>query len=90
MRRTRQWALVAATLAGGTLFQSCGLGTVTGLLTNFNPCLTILVCNPAEYRLITSGLDGPGADPDKSPFCTFPPFCDADDDPLYGGILGAP
>lgn len=89
MVRMQRLALpgVVGVWAAGTCLQlggcSFGLGS---LLNNFNPCGTILACDPRAYQFITSGIDGPGVRPDIDPFCTFPPFCAADEDPIFGGL----
>lgn len=69
----------------GTCFQfgGCSPAGVVQYVANFNPCGTILDCDPVQYRFMTSGYDGPGADPDIDPACTFPPFCA--NDPFIGG-----
>lgn len=87
-RQARKMMLAVASAGAGVAFQfTCNPVPATlNLLEGFNPCLTILACDPALYQFATSGLEGPGADPDKSPFCTFPPYCDPDVDPLYGGL----
>ncbi len=82
--RCLRYAALVVTL--GTCFQlgSC-IGGATRYVANFNPCGTILNCDPtlydaeaAAYRFITSGYEGPGVDPDIDPACTYPPFCDGD------------
>ncbi len=67
-------------LAGASLFQfgGCGLGDAIQFVTGYNPCGTILACDPVTYEFIRSGYDGPGADPEVDPSCTYPPFCDND------------
>ena len=64
----------------GTCYQigGCTLGGLGHYVANINPCGSILDCDPVQYRFITSGYDGPGADPDIDPACTYPPFCDND------------
>jgi hypothetical protein len=70
----------AASLSvGGCLLQlgGCfGLGAVTNVLSDINPCGTILNCDPDTFDFVTSGYEGPGADPEVDFNCTFPPFCD--------------
>jgi hypothetical protein len=90
--RLRRLLLIVAPVGSGIVFQA-GCDPVPAFLNlanGFNPCLTILACDPAYYAFATSGLEGAGADPEKSPFCTFPPYCGPDVDPYYGGILGGP
>lgn len=80
-RRLRLVAIACA--AGACLTQVSGcLGGLGKYASNFNPCGTILVCDPVAYRFYTSGYDGPGADPDIDPACTYPPFCGSDVDPF--------
>jgi hypothetical protein len=71
---------VATLVAAGTMFQvgGCSLGGITNFLSNFNPCGTILACDPVEYEFVTSGYKGPGVRPDIDPACVYPPYC-ADD-----------
>lgn len=86
-RRSRVLAWGLALACGGTCLQltNCGIGSfVNGL----NPCGTILACDPREYRFITSGYDGPGLDINADPFCTLPPYCTVQQDPLFGGLGG--
>ncbi|MBK9118964.1 MAG: hypothetical protein IPM18_05075 [Phycisphaerales bacterium] len=83
MRRLHTTLLRTLPLAAllGTCFQGgCG---VLRYVNNFNPCGTILNCDPVAYRFITSGYQGPGVNIDIDPACTFPPFCDGD--PFVGG-----
>lgn len=71
------WA--SAAVVAGTCFQLGGcFGGVGQFVSNLNPCGTILNCDPVEYRFITSGYEGPGANPGVDPTCTYPPFCDGD------------
>lgn len=78
----------AAVVAGGVSYACAPVPALINTITGVNPCGTILACDPRLYNFATSGLDGPGADPDKDPFCTFPPYCTQDEDPLYGGLVG--
>lgn len=73
----------------GACFQvpGCSIGSLRGLITGFNVCTTLINCNPQAYDFATSGYDGPGVNPEVDPFCTFPPFCTAASDPLYGGLV---
>lgn len=78
--------------AAGSVFEIAGCSPTAGLInavSGFNPCGTILACDPREYQFITSGLDGPGVNPAVDPFCTFAPFCTADEDPIFGGLTDA-
>jgi hypothetical protein len=81
----RLWVALAS---GGVCFQiaSCGPATVLRFVAQFNPCGTILFCDPATYEFVRSGYDGPGVDLSVDPFCTYPPYCDPGVDPLYGGL----
>lgn len=93
MHRIRKSFVTFATTlaAGGACFQLGGcdlLGTAAAAVSSINPCGTLLNCDPAEYDFLMSGIDGPGARPDLDPFCTYPPFCTADVDPIYGGLSG--
>ncbi len=84
--RMRRLAWCTTLLAGGVAFQflGCSPAGVANLLTNFQPCGTILNCDPRVFGFARSGIDGPGLRPDVDPFCTFPPFCNAQQDPLFG------
>lgn len=87
----KQLLITTAILASGTLFQVGGcnlLGSAGTLFGQFNPCQTILNCDPRAFNFITSGIDGPGLDVDADPFCTFPPFCPQAQDPIFGGLGG--
>jgi hypothetical protein len=91
MHRLRRAVLTFATTlaAGGTCFQVGGCipwQTVGQAIGSINPCGRFLVCDPAQYEFITSGIDGPGVRPDIDPFCTYAPFCTADLDPIFGGL----
>lgn len=93
MRRfQRRLATFVTVLAvGGSCFQIGGCNAFEALssaVSNINPCGTILACDPQQYAFITSGIDGPGANPDIDPYCVFPPFCTADVDPIFGGLTG--
>lgn len=80
--------LAAALATGGVCLQlgSCGPATVLRFAAQFNPCGTILICDPAAYEFVRSGYDGPGVDTSVDPFCTYPPYCGPEVDPLYGGL----
>lgn len=87
--RNRFLRLACIGALAGTCFQFSGcLGDVQHFVANFNPCGTILYCDPVLYRFVTSGYDGPGADPDIDPACTFPPFC-GESDP-FAPVVWAP
>lgn len=80
-RRHALRLLSIATITGVCCqFGGCGLGDLGSFLGKINPCGTVLNCDPVEYRFVTSGYKGPGADPDIDPACTYPPFCT--DDPF--------
>lgn len=70
--------------AGAVMFQlsSCTPGNIGRYVAGLNPCGSILNCDPLAYTFLTSGYRGPGVDPDVDPFCTFPPFCSAAQDPI--------
>lgn len=73
-RHCAHWTLLLA--SGATLFQFGGCFQDLGVfVNNFNPCGTVLNCDPGEFDFVTSGYDGPGFDPDVDLTCTFPPFC---------------
>lgn len=79
---------IAGLVLAGTTFQAGGcdlLGGVGRTINQFNPCLTILVCDPALFNFARSGIDGPGVRPDVDPFCTFAPFC-GNEDPIFGNL----
>jgi hypothetical protein len=63
--------------AVGTVLPA-GCGSLGQAVANFNPCGTILNCDPVQYNFIRSGYKGPGADPDVDPSCTYPPYCTGD------------
>jgi hypothetical protein len=78
---------LGALVLGGTCFQfGCDpLAAIGRGLNDFNPCLTILACDPQVYAFASSGIEGGGVT-EADPFCTFPPFCTAAQDPIFGGI----
>jgi hypothetical protein len=85
--------LAMALAAGGTCFQlgACNVFSLaSSAISSINPCGTILDCNPQVYQFLTSGIDGPGVQPDLDPFCTYAPFCDATVDPIFGGLVATP
>lgn len=90
--RMRVLGLVMSVLAGGTCLQvgGCSLEGLTSFVSSFNPCGTILVCDPAEYRFIMADITEPGVQPSIDPFCTWPPLCPPTVDPIFGGLLGLP
>ncbi len=78
---------VAAMTMGAGVFQFVGCepqGVVNYFQNRFNPCGLVLQCDPAEWRFLTSGYEGPGVDPEVDPACVFPPFCAGD--PFVGGL----
>lgn len=77
---------VATAISGGFCMQLGCAGSLVNIFEGFNPCGSILLCDPREYQFVTSGIDGPGVRPDEDPFCTFPPFCTAAQDPIFGGL----
>lgn len=81
----RSIAMIASLVASGTVFQTaaCAPRALVNFGRNFNPCGTVLNCDPVLFRFISSGYQGPGVDPDVDPACTFPPFCA--NDPFVGG-----
>ena len=87
MIRTRFLRFMSVAVVGGALSQlgGCSLTGLTDYLTSFNPCGSILLCDPLEFRFLSSGYQGPGVDPAIDPACTFPPFCVGD--PFTGGNL---
>jgi hypothetical protein len=78
---------LAALSAGASLLQvgSC-VGDALQVIGDTNPCGAILNCNPRAWEFVTSGIDGPGVRPEIDPFCTFAPFCNAAQDPIFGGL----
>ena len=89
-RIRRSLVTLVTTLAiGGTCLLSTGcdvLGLAWTGISSINPCGTILTCDPQAYEFYNSGIDGPGVRPDIDPFCTYSPFCDATQDPIFGGL----
>ena len=49
-------------------------GCITAMAKSFNPCGTILVCDPYEWDIMM--LDGNYPDWDLDPTCTIPGSCD--------------
>jgi hypothetical protein len=88
MRRLNsRWLSMLMIPAGAALLQlgGCSPKGIGSYLSNFNPCGTILNCDPVAYRFYTSGYEGPGVDWDVDPVCTFPPFCA--NDPFAPAVL---
>jgi len=87
-RRIRLFCFATIAVAAGMCFQvgGCSPSGVLNYVSNINPCGTILDCDPNEYRFATSGYDGPGVDTDVTLYCTYPPFCPPDQDPMTFGI----
>ena len=84
-RHQRLIRLAYMSVIAGTCFQlgSCGgPADVWSYLSDFNPCGTILACDPNTYRFAQAGYEGPGVDVDLDPFCTWPGYCDDSLDPL--------
>lgn len=81
--------LLALAASGAAIFQvaSCTPGSVLRLGAQTNPCGIVLNCDPQVFEFIRSGIDGPGVT-EADPFCVFPPFCTAAQDPLFGGLAG--
>ena len=90
--RRRVLGLMMSLAAGGTCLQvgGCSLAGLRNFATSFNPCGTILACDPAQYRFIMADITEPGVQPSIDPFCTWPPLCPPDIDPIFGGIPGLP
>ena len=90
--RTRTVSLLLSLAMGGTCLQlgACNLEGIVGFAQSFNPCGTILACDPATYRFVMADITGPGVQPDLDPFCTWPPLCDAGVDPIFGGVGALP
>ncbi len=84
--RLRTLRLAVAASAVGLTYQlgGCSISGIKHYVGSFNPCGTILNCDPVTYRFITSGYEGPGADPNVDPICTYPPFCP--DDPFVATV----
>lgn len=76
---------LAALIFGGGLMQfgGCSVDGAINYITDFNPCGSILLCDPVAYTFLTSGYEGPGVNPDIDPACTYPPYCA--NDPFVGG-----
>ncbi len=79
-RCARALCIVTGLLGGGSLFLlgGCSLDDTVAFFRDFNYGGSVLNLTPTEYRWLTSGYQGPGADPEIDPACTYPPFCDND------------
>jgi hypothetical protein len=72
MRCPRSWKTVLTLILSASLMGSvCGLGCIEKVANNFNPCGTILNCDPAEYDLMMNNWP----DWDLDPTCTIPGQC---------------
>lgn len=80
----RSVPVTVAIIVGTCFLLGCDLGSIGQYVANINPCGTVLNCDPVTYTFIKSGYEGPGADPDVDPACTYPPFCA--DDPFVATI----
>jgi hypothetical protein len=81
-------ATLSMVSASAVTFQLGGCGSALQYIGSYNPCLTIVACNPAAYEFARSGLDGFTFDPAIDPFCALPPFCSPTQDPIFGTVLG--
>lgn len=82
-------SLAMTAAIGGTCFALGGcdvVGLASSAVSSINPCGTILLCDQRAYQFWTSGIDGPGLRPDIDPYCVFPPFCNAAQDPIFGAL----
>jgi hypothetical protein len=70
---------LATVLGGATLHGGCA----GALVDNFNPCLTILNCNPAEFDLI--GTQPWEPDYSYNPTCTLPALLNCTTSVMTGG-----
>ena len=66
----------------GTVLQGSCLTTA---MRQFNPCGTIIDCNPLEYDYLVYGLPENAPDWDLDPTCTIPGFCGGTPFPFGGG-----
>jgi len=86
MRQWRKWQLGLWLLVAAAFLGSMSqLGCITAMAKNFNPCGTILVCDPYEWDLMMLGDNYP--DWDLDPTCTVPGGCGNGVFP-YGGEGG--
>lgn len=79
--------LIAAMSVGGVCLQIDTCGTAQ-FLAGFNPCGSLLNCDPRLYAFVQSDAGQPGGNYNVDPFCTFPPFCTTAQDPIFGGLGG--
>jgi hypothetical protein len=83
-RRRILLLIVSVVVAGPSLIAGgCSLGDIGHYFASFNPCGSVLNCNPTTYTFITSGYRGPGLNPKVDPSCTYPPFCGTSDPFVY-------
>lgn len=84
-RLVRWFQVLLASAFLGTMFQP-GAGCLNKVAKNFNPCGTLLVCDPLEYDLMWYDLDD---FPDYSvdPTCTIPGACGNTPFPPVGGVV---
>ncbi|MGD8451661.1 MAG: hypothetical protein PVJ57_07565 [Phycisphaerae bacterium] len=77
MNRNRLLRLTVGLMVGAMLsgFGGCSFEDVAGFVKDYNPCGTILDCDPVAYEFYTSGYRGPGVDVGIDPACTYPPYC---------------
>jgi len=74
MSHWRKWQLGLALLVTATLTGPMGqFGCITAMAKNFNPCGTILNCDPYEWDIMM--MDGNFPDWDLDPTCTIPGSC---------------
>jgi len=84
MRQWRKWQVGLWLLVAAAFMGSTGqLGCVTAAVKNFNPCGTILNCDPYEWDIMM--LDGNFPDWDLDPTCTIPGGCGDGVYPYGGG-----
>lgn len=90
--RIRRSTLLTLLIGGGFAFQflGCSPEGIASLFGNFNPCGTVLNCNPQVFLFAREGIDGPGVRVNVDPFCSFPPFCPAQNDPIFNFGAGGP
>lgn len=89
VRKTLVMLTTTLAVAGSCLLSSgCDdvLEGAVNAISEFNPCGTILNCDPTEYEFLTSGIDGTGVNVEEDPYCVYPPYCTDDEDPIYGGL----
>ena len=93
MRKILRRQIVSAGLmlgASGAMMQigGCSPSGLANYIGNFNPCGSVLNCDPLAYNFLTSNYRGPGANPEVDIACSYPPFCDPEDDPFVGNLNG--